>query len=104
MISAFGGKSDGPVAEPNAYLHSVGSISTVPLKCNPAFWPKGCLPRRPLTSKLTAKIMQNCEGEQKRSGSLIISCHGPLKIFSRQPGKEEKKKIVIILIGIHERE
>lgn len=35
--------------------------------------------------------MQNCEGEQKRSGSLIKSCHGPLKIFSQQPGKKKKK-------------
>lgn len=72
----------------------------VPLKCNCAFWPEGCLACHPVTSKLTAKIMPSCEGELKRSGSLINSCHGPLKIFSQQPGKRGEK--LIIITDIHE--
>ncbi len=69
-------------------FHRINKHCWVPLKCNCAFWPKGCLACHPVTSKLTAKIMQNCEGEQKRSGSLIKSCHGPLKIFSQERGEK----------------
>lgn len=42
--------------------------------------------------------MQSCDGEQQRSGSLIKSCHGPLKIFSQQQQRE--RNIIIICICV----
>lgn len=42
--------------------------------------------------------MQSCEGEQQRSGSLIKTCHGPLKIFSQQ--RREGENIIIICICV----
>lgn len=87
---------------PPTTLYSTGSISTaVPLKCNCAFWPKGCLPSHLVTSKQTTKIMQNCEGEHKWSGSLIKSCHGPLKIFSQQPRRGKYNYYLHLCEGAH---
>lgn len=81
---------------------ATGSISSaVPFKCYCAFCPRGRLPSHLVTSKQATERRQKCEGEQKRSGSLIKSCHGPLKIFSQQLSRGKYNYYLHLWEGAH---